>query len=74
MSEWKFEDGDLIRETEQQFAPGGIAVEKAEYAVTHLLCEPDGTRYYYVEATDSGNGSLYHAKTLELNYEVSPRE
>lgn len=69
-SEWKFGEGEIIREEHEQFAPGGVAIGKSEYRIKwQLRREADGTRCYLVEKEEGGT-HLYTAKTIEHSYEV----
>lgn len=67
--EWSYQEGDVIREQYERFAPGGIPLSKSEYRVKRLLRdESDGARFYYVE-TEEGGHHLY-ASAIEDTYEV----
>jgi len=59
-----------IREVHEQFAPGGVALEKTEYEIKwRLRKESDGERCYYVEKSEGGT-HLYVASAIEHSYEV----
>ena len=68
--EWKFQDGDVIREIHEQFTPGGVPIGKSEYRIKRLLRqESDGERFYHVQ-TEMGHTHLYAASAIEHSYET----
>ena len=72
MSEWKFEEGDVIREEHEQFAPGGVSLGKSEYRIKRRLRdESDGKRFYHVEKEEGGS-HLYSSGAIEHSYEAIP--
>ena len=69
-SEWKFSEGDTIREIHEQYAAGGIPIGKSEYDIKRRLRDEDnGERFYHVD-TQEGGTHLYAASAIEHSYEV----
>ncbi len=70
--EWKYQEGDVIREEYEQTARGGVSLGKSEYRVKwRLRREKNGKRCYLVEK-EGGGTHLYTAKAIEHSYEVIP--
>jgi hypothetical protein len=71
-TEWRFGDGDIIREEEEQFAPGGVELGKSEYRIKwRLNRQSDGDRCYLVEKEEGGT-HLYTAGAIEPLFETIP--
>lgn len=63
-NEWAYDEEDIIREEMEQFAPGGVGLEKSEYRIKRLLRdEKSGRRFYHVEKQHGGS-HLYAASTI----------
>jgi hypothetical protein len=68
--DWQFDEGDVIEEELEQFAPGGIALGKEQYTVKRRLVQPSTEeRFYHVE-TQEGGMHLYASGAVEGQYEV----
>ena len=72
--EWKFSEGDTIREVHEQFAPGGVSIGKSEYRIRRQLRDVNtGERFYDVDTVEGGT-HLYAASAIEHSYEVVDEE
>jgi len=68
--QWKFQEGDTIREIHEGFAPVGVPLRKTEYGIKwRLRKESDSERCYLVEKEEGGT-HLYVASAIEHSFEV----
>lgn len=68
--EWAFREGDIIQQSHEPHAAGGVPLGKSEYRIKRRLREvQDGDRFYHVEKEEGGT-HLYSAGAIEHGYTV----